>query len=77
MLRSLSRKISEGLQRRNISVEPLAATAFEEEPFVVFDEWLEEIEKKMLKSTCVLLCLDEYERLQNGVCSLRVSDLDL
>ncbi|HEX8071536.1 MAG TPA: ATP-binding protein [Pyrinomonadaceae bacterium] len=63
LLRYLSRKLSEGLRRRRVSVEPLTAKALEREPFAVFDDWLEELERALPEKMRVLLCLDEYERL--------------
>ena len=64
MLRYLSRACSEGLRRRHVRVEPLAASKLEREPFAVFDEWLDTVERAMPAGMRALLCLDEYERLQ-------------
>jgi len=64
LLRYLSRKLSEGLRRRRVAVEPLTAAALAQEPFAVFDEWLEALERTLPSGMRALLCLDEYERLQ-------------
>ena len=67
MLHSLARKISEGLQRRSVIVEPLNKTGLESEPFTAFDEWVDELERRMPADMRILLCLDEYERLTDTV----------
>ena len=64
LLRYLSRALSDGLRRRRVMVEPLAASALEREPFAAFDEWLDGVERAMPEKMRVLLCMDEYERLQ-------------
>ncbi|MBV9926385.1 MAG: ATP-binding protein [Acidobacteria bacterium] len=64
LLRYLSRALSEGLRRRRVAVEELKAQQLAREPYAVFDEWLEKVEKAMPKGMRALLCLDEYERLQ-------------
>jgi hypothetical protein len=64
LLRYLSRAISDGLRRR-VVVEPLTAAALEHEPFAVFDDWLDGVERAMPEIMRILLCLDEYERLQS------------
>jgi uncharacterized protein len=65
LLRHLARKISEGLLRRSVSIEAPAEAAFAAAPFNTFDEWLEEVERATPTSLRVLLCLDEYEKLQD------------
>ena len=67
MLRHLSRAMSDGLRLRRVTVEPLTARALEREPFDVFDEWLNSVERTMPGKMRVLLCLDEYERLQSAL----------
>ncbi len=63
-LRYLSRAISTGLQRQRVKVNPLSRQALEREPFSVFKDWLEEVEQVWPQGLRVLLCFDEYERLQ-------------
>jgi hypothetical protein len=64
LLRYLSRGIADGLRRRRVPREPLTAAMLEREPFAAFDEWLDGVERAMPERMRVLLCLDEYERLQ-------------
>ena len=65
LFRYLSRAMADGLRRRRCAVEPLAASALEREPFAAFDEWLDGLELKMTSVSRILLCLDEYERLES------------
>lgn len=64
LLRYLSRAFTEGLGLRRVYIQPLTAVALEREPFSAFDEWLDAVERQIPKRMRVLLCLDEYERLQ-------------
>ncbi|MFL6209922.1 MAG: ATP-binding protein [Pyrinomonadaceae bacterium] len=64
LLRYVARSLSQGLQRRRVTVAPLTAAALAREPFAVFDEWLDNVEQAMPQGMRALLCLDEYERLQ-------------
>jgi uncharacterized protein len=63
-LKHLSVKITEGLRRRHVVIEALTQSELERYPFSVFDEWLNNVESKLSVDMRVLLCLDEYERLQ-------------
>ena len=65
LLRYLSRAMSDGLQCRQIQIEPLAREALAHEPFTAFDEWLDRVEQALPESMRLLLCLDEYEYLQH------------
>ncbi len=67
LLRYLSRALSEGLRRRRVQVEALAAAQLAREPYAVFDEWLEKVERSMPDGMRALLCMDEYERLQSAL----------
>lgn len=67
LLRYLSRALSEGLRRKRVVVEALAAQQLAREPYAVFDEWLEKVERAMPVGMKALLCLDEYERLQRAL----------
>jgi hypothetical protein len=65
LFRYLSRTLCNGLLRRDLTaIAPLTADALAREPFAVFDEWLDGVERAMPPNLRVLLCLDEYERLQ-------------
>jgi uncharacterized protein len=63
-LRYLSRAIATGLQRKRVGVTPLSRQTLEHEPFSVFKDWLEDVERILPQGLRVLLCFDEYERLQ-------------
>ncbi len=65
LLRYMSRTISTGLQRRRVRAEPLTRESLERESFAVFDDWLDRAERTMPDKMRILLCLDEYERLQS------------
>jgi len=67
LLRYISRTLSDGLRRRNVTIEPLTTTALAQEPYGTFDDWLNNLEKAMPSDMRALLCLDEYERLQEIV----------
>lgn len=67
LLRSRSAALSEGLQRRRVSVKPLAAEELAREPLAAFDAWLARVEQAMPAGMRALLCLDEYERLQRAL----------
>lgn len=67
LLKYLSRALSEGLRRRRVQVEALAAQQLAREPYAAFDEWLEKVESAMPVGMRALLCLDEYERLQSAL----------
>jgi hypothetical protein len=67
LLRYLSRSICEGLRRRHLKAEMLTASSFGREPFTTFDEWLSDVESELPEGMRVLLCLDEYEHLQEAL----------
>ncbi len=67
LLRYLSRALSEGLRRKRVTMEPLTSAMLEREPFAAFDDWLGGVERKMPDGLRVLLCMDEYERLQSAL----------
>jgi hypothetical protein len=67
LLSYLSRTLSTGLQKRQVTLEPLTRDALMSEPFSVFDEWLDRAERAMPDSMRALLCLDEYEHLQEAL----------
>ncbi len=63
-LRYLSLAICAGLQRRRVKANPLTRQELTHEPFSVFKDWLEDVERVWPQGLRVLLCFDEYERLQ-------------
>jgi hypothetical protein len=64
LLSYLSRSAAAALQRHRVPVEPLSRDALSQEPFAVFDEWLDRVQQAMPGSLRLLLCLDEYEHLR-------------
>jgi hypothetical protein len=67
LLYYLTKAISTGLRRRGIALDAATREALTDEPFAVFDEWLDRVEHALPDGTRVMLCLDEYERLQTIV----------
>ncbi|MBI4750611.1 MAG: hypothetical protein HY774_19170 [Acidobacteria bacterium] len=67
LLRYISEAMSEALQRRRILIDPLSVEALKSEPFGFFEKWLTNVEKALPEQMRVLLCLDEYERLQTAL----------
>ncbi len=67
LLRYFSRTLCEGLKRRQVTIEPLTAEMLAREPFAAFDDWLNDMERALPPDMRALLCLDEYERLQEAV----------
>lgn len=67
LLRYISEAMSEVLHRRRILIDPLSVEALKNEPFGVFEKWLTKVEKALPEQMRVLLCLDEYERLQTAL----------
>jgi hypothetical protein len=67
LLRYFSAAISEGLKRRSVAVRPLTFENLVSKPFAAFDAWLTDAEQAMPSPMRVLLCLDEYERLQRAL----------
>jgi hypothetical protein len=63
LLRYVARVISAGLKRRRVPSKEPSRDALKLEPFATFDEWLDDVELAMPEPMRILLCLDEYERL--------------
>jgi hypothetical protein len=63
LLQYVAREICESLRRRRVRVSSLG-TRDSVEPFAVFDSWLRDTELALPEGMRILLCLDEYERLQ-------------
>ncbi len=70
LLLILSRAIATGLQRKRLTIQPPGRDQFAKgnAPFGVFDDWLIQVERELEKDKhsglCVLMCLDEFERLK-------------
>jgi hypothetical protein len=58
------RAIHEALQPRFKCPAAPGRAALGDQPFAVVDDWLDEVERQLPPGVRVLLCLDEYERLQ-------------
>ena len=79
LLRYLSRCLSAALNtrlgivhadevvRRARGIMPLSLEALREDPFSVFEDWLDELQARVPADTHLLLCLDEFERLGETV----------
>jgi hypothetical protein len=57
-------RIAEGVQRYEVRVHAPTREVFKDAPFTVLIEFLETVEAKLPKPTRVLLCLDEFECLE-------------
>ena len=67
LLRYLSRAVGDGLRRRAAGVESLTPQQLEREPYAAFDAWLDRVERALPAGARLLICLDEYEKLQHVV----------
>ena len=56
-----------GLRRRGIEAAPLAPDGLADAPFGAFSHWLEEVEGKLGPDRYLVLCLDEFERLERSI----------
>jgi hypothetical protein len=65
LLRYLSRVLAESLARRRVVMPSLELSALERQPFAAFDDWLNAVERSTPERMRMLLCLDEYESLQD------------
>jgi len=63
---NVARSMAEsGRRKREQPLPPLAREALEKDPFTAFDEWLDSMESALGDST-TLLCLDEFEALEEA-----------
>jgi hypothetical protein len=67
LLRHLSRALVDSLRQRGIHLEALPGPELSLWPFDTFDEWLKRLDYVTPKNMRVLVCLDEYERLQTAL----------
>jgi hypothetical protein len=65
--RSLSAAAATGMRRRGLEIEPLAAADLEASPFTTFAGWMERVEHLLGDKRYLLLCLDEFERLERSI----------
>ena len=59
-----SRSLSQSLQEKGLRVQPLDRQSLGTNAFAVFDEWLDRTLPAIPASMRVLVCWDEYEKLQ-------------
>jgi len=55
------------LRRRGVEARGIAAADLVESPFSSFAEWMEEVEERLGDGRYLLLCLDEFERLERSI----------
>jgi hypothetical protein len=65
--RSVGDSAVAALARRGIEVDGLEESALSTSPFGVFAEWLVEVERRLGAERYLLLCLDEFERLEASI----------
>src|SRR5205085_5761854 len=61
----LAATFNDELQRRSASLHLPDEKSLKSDPFIVFDEWLDQAEWALPADMRVLLCMDEYEHLQS------------
>ena len=66
-LRSITAAASQALRRRGIPAQGLSAADVESGPFMAFATWLEGVEGALAGDRHLLLCLDEFERLEQSI----------
>ena len=66
-VRSLTRAACRALGRRSMKVKGLEFSDLTENPRSIFADWLREVDQQLGEERYLLLCLDEYERLEESV----------
>lgn len=64
---SITASASAALHRRGIAMPPLAAADLAENPFSVFATWIQNAEQRLGAERHLLLCLDEFERIETSI----------
>ena len=64
---SVTEAAAAGLRRRGMEVEALGESELASSPFSVFARWTKEVERKLGRDHYLLLCLDEFERLEGSI----------
>lgn len=64
---AIAREVGEALRRRRVEPPPVDRAAFEREPLRALDDWVRAVESRLPGKLRVLLCVDEYERLEAAV----------
>lgn len=62
-LHAVTAAAEQALRRRGLLVEALPTTGLGENPFTAFAGWMEAVETALSRERHLLLCLDEFERL--------------
>lgn len=65
--RSLTEAAAAALRRRGLQAKALSAPELAGSPFSTFAKWMEEIERELGSKRYLLLCLDEFERLETSI----------
>ncbi len=66
-LRSITGASARALRPRGLTLEGLTEKEVESNPFMAFSEWLERTEASLTGDRHLLLCLDEFERLEQSI----------
>jgi hypothetical protein len=64
---SLTAAASQAMRRRGIAADPLRPADMGASPFAAFAAWTEEAERRLGGERYLLLCLDEFERLEASI----------
>ena len=59
--------ICEGMKKRQLAFQPLKREELAVDAFSTFDDWLLRLESELPTGLRILICLDEYEKLQEAV----------
>jgi hypothetical protein len=65
--RSVSAAAAAGMRRRGLEMEALEASDLEGSPYSAFADWMEGAEERLGEGRHLLLCLDEFERLERSI----------
>lgn len=65
--RALTEASSAALRRRGLEVPPLQLSELADSPFTTFADWITRLEQKLGGRRYLLLCLDEFERLETSI----------
>jgi len=66
-LRSLTGAAAHALRRRGVAAGGLSEAEVESSPFMAFATWMEGVESALTGDQHLLLCLDEFERLDQSI----------
>jgi hypothetical protein len=74
-LYNLAKGLSRSVQDDGINATTLTRDSFQADPFTIFDDWLDDLEQRMVEQgrTTLLLALDEFEALDIAFASQRLN----